>query len=128
MGKFVGLLVVAIAAHLAFLAWWIPTKSVRVFLAATAAILWFVSCFAFVGLLAYEAIESSGSSMHCPVGNDNSEFVPAHWSWAPPGVVCEYPSGDVGPTYWRIPAALVLAVIPPLAVAAWPRRRSLVTS
>jgi hypothetical protein len=41
----------------------------------------------------------------------------------PPGQVCEYPSGDVGPTYWRIPAALALGAIPVVTIAVWPRRR-----
>ena len=41
----------------------------------------------------------------------------------PTGTVCDYPTGDVGPTYWRIPAAAAIVGLPGVWVAAWPLRR-----
>jgi hypothetical protein len=107
---------IVLVVDLAVLAWFIPVKLVRGFLAFLAMTLWFACFFAFAGLLTFESIDSAT----CPI--EDSVYASSHWSWVPPGAVCEYPAGDAGPTYWRIPALLMLAAIPPLAVVAWPRR------
>lgn len=116
MSALVGLFLIVVVIDLLVLAWYIPTKAVRALLATLAITLWFACSFAFVGLLTFEYIATTA----CPI--DDSVSAPGHWSWVPPGIVCEYPAGDAGPSYWRIPALVMLAAIPPIGVAAWPRR------
>jgi hypothetical protein len=105
------------------LAWRIPITPVRAFLAGFAALLWLLAAFAFFAIVAYERSATGPSdTWNCPISG-SSDYAPSHWSWAPLGPVCEYPHGDVGPTAWSIPEALVLVAIPAGAVMAWPRRR-----
>jgi hypothetical protein len=86
--------------------------------------LWLVAIVAFVGLLHLERGPYAGADVcHALPGGDDSAFPRTHFEWLPaPGAVCEYPSGDVGPTLWRGAVAVVLAGLP-LTVAALTLRR-----
>ena len=120
-----GLVLIGSVVVLIALAWWMPLRSVRILLAVTAAVLWVIALLAFLGVLALESIDTGPASMGCPLpGGDDSAVAASHWSWVPPGEVCEYPSGEVGPSYWRIPAAIALLAIPAGTTSAWPRRRN----
>lgn len=47
----------------------------------------------------------------CFNGGD-STFYDAHWTWTPPGRVCEYPTGDAGPDVGRFVWLGAVAVFP----------------
>ena len=80
---------------------------------AIAFVMWVLATVPFVGLLAFEREETGlESSLTCPLPNEDSTGAPSHWSWVPPGIVCEYPHGDEGPGYWRLPVVLALIGIP----------------
>jgi hypothetical protein len=123
VGKLLGLLLIATVVGLAYLAWRTPSPRARGTFAAAAILLWFVACIAFATLLGFEMVATGGTPATCTGHHvDDSDGAPSRWSWLPPGQVCEYPSGDSGPTYWRIPALAVLLVLPPFAAAKWPTR------
>jgi hypothetical protein len=121
--QLVGLFAVAVPLGLVVLATWVAPKrrAVGLTIAGSAMLLWAVALVPFVGLLAFERYDMGEHALVCE--RSDSSYYPSHWSWLPPGAVCEYPSGDVGPTYWRIPVALSLLATPALAfVVMWPRR------
>jgi hypothetical protein len=123
--KVIGLALIGVVCALLVLAWWIPAKPVRRLLAATAIAAWVVALLGFLGVLALESAQLGPASGDCPIpGPDDSAVAASHWSWVPPGAVCEYAGGEVGPTYWRVPAAIGLVAIPVATTAAWPRRRT----
>jgi hypothetical protein len=107
---------------LALLAWRITHPWTRGLFVATAFVVWIGSLLLFAGLLTLERTDIGTSSLTCPASGTDSTYYPSHWSWIPPGEVCERPTGDVGPTALRIPFAGALFVIPVVAVLAWPRR------
>ncbi|HTL85382.1 MAG TPA: hypothetical protein VL856_09375 [Acidimicrobiia bacterium] len=124
MAKFWGMGFIILVIPLAIVASLTRRPIVRFVSAVAAVTLWASASLAFVGLLAIEHSDISvQASLSCPVKNNDSEFVPSHWSYLPPGVVCEYPLGEVGPTYWRIPAAVVLIAVPISFVVFRPLRR-----
>ena len=110
--KALGLLIIGLSAASAALALGVPNRPARIVCAVHAAVLWTLALLAFSGLLAVERSSVGTESFLCPVPGQDSSYVSSHWSWIPPGEVCEYASGDVGPTYWRIPAAMLLVAIP----------------
>jgi hypothetical protein len=97
----------------------------RLWLCAIAAVIWALLCFAFVGLLAFEHsdVSSYGASLECPIANEDSNNAPSHWSWVPPGEVCEYPTGDRGPGRGRIAFAVALRALPIATIVLWPRKQ-----
>ena len=119
-----GLGLLAAVAALFALAWRVRTQPLRRMLIASAVAGWIVALFGFVLLLAVESSEvGTTSSVLCvEPGASDSTFFPSRWSWLPPGRVCEFPSGDVGPTYLRIPAAVALVAIPTVPIVAVLRR------
>ena len=123
MTKFVGLGVIATAYALFALAWLIRIRVVRLVCGVAAAVVWIAATFGFLGVVAFEAFDTGQYPINCPVTGHDSDSVPSHWSWLPPGEVCEYPSGATGPTYWRIPAVLLLVGFPFCGAELWPRRR-----
>jgi hypothetical protein len=106
-------------------AWFVEIAFVRRMLLGMAILLWAIGCFAFIAVLAVEHSDVSRfGSISCPVSSADSTYAPSHWSSVPPGEVCEYAAGDVGPGYWRVVTAVGLIVLPLSAIVAWPRRRS----
>ena len=81
-----------------------------------------VAVLAFIALLDYEHSDIP-AGLNCEVlpGPDDSNYPPSHWSWLPPGEVCEYPTGDAEPTWWRVIAAGALLAPPVVIAAAWRR-------
>ncbi len=128
MTKLVGFGAIAAAYALFGLAWLMRMRPLRVLFGVAAAVVWVAAVFGFFAVLAFEAFDVGQYPIECPVPGHDSDVVPSHWSWLPPGEVCEYPSGEVGPTYWRIPAAAFLIGFPFVAAAVWPRRRAASTS
>ncbi len=122
--KFLGLALIVGSGVCGAGAWFIEARYLRRILFGIAIVSWVVALFAFLGLLALESADTSSTgSIACPVATASSELAPGRWSNFPPGEVCEYASGDVGPTYWRVPAALLLVVVPIGVVAMGLRRR-----
>jgi hypothetical protein len=95
---------------------------IRIMLGVAAILLNVAAAVGFIGLLALEH-DSPFESTACPIPRADSDYAPSHFSWIPPGRVCDYPTGDVGPTYWRIPAAIAIVGLPGAWVALWPLRR-----
>ncbi len=94
----------------------------RVALGVAAVALIVVAAVAFIGLLALERDDGSLITS-CAIPTSDSDYAPSHWTWVPPGKVCDYTTGDVGPTYWRLPAAIAIVAFPGVWVLLWPRRR-----
>jgi hypothetical protein len=123
VAKFLGLLWIAGVVALTVGAWRSPSRRTRTTAGVLAILFWCTATVAFLGLLAVEAGDSGSGMFGCAAPSGQSaEPPPSRWSWLPPGEVCEYASGDVDPTYWRIPAAVALLACPLIAAAFWPRR------
>lgn len=86
--------------------------------------LWVFATLAFAALLLWEAEGINGASdlNSCPVPGQDSTYAPSKWSWLPPGAVCEFKHGDVGPTWWRVPALFAL-IGAPVGAAVVAKRR-----
>jgi hypothetical protein len=86
---------------------------------------WMLGALLFGTVLALEAGNTHDLvSQGCPRPNDSSEMLaPSHWSWLPPGEVCEFPNGDARPSSARLVVTCSLAAIPILVVMLWPKSR-----
>jgi hypothetical protein len=93
----------------------------RVALGVAAMVLNLVLLIAFIWMLALERNPVFEDT--CPLGGTSDVPSANHWSWVPPGAVCDYHGGDVGPTYWRIPAGIAIVALPGVWMAAFPYRR-----
>src|SRR5262245_33365052 len=104
MVALVGLLVIAASVVFLTLGLHARFRTLRVGFLVLAYVLWIPAALAFMTLLSFEAgsVQDGGSTFSACYGTESSESAPpSHWSWIPPGQVCDYRSGDVGPTYWR---------------------------
>jgi hypothetical protein len=123
VAKVDGLVVIGVSLALVVLASRVANRWMRLIFAVAAGAIWLLSLFAFVGLLALEDFDVGPAAFLCPVPGQDSNYAPSHFSWIPPGEVCDFPSGDLGPTYWRIPAALALVAIPAAPFWVLPRKQ-----
>ena len=118
-------------AFAAILAWIVvlarradPGSYRRLWLCSIALVGWVVLAFAFAGLLAYEHSDVSATgSLGCDIAHEDSSFAQSHWSWLPPGEVCEYASGDHGPSKGRVAYAVALLALPISVGVVWTRKR-----
>lgn len=119
MGAVVAGLLLISVAYVAMFASLAVRGVPRLLLGFTAFALGSIAALAFIALLAFDRSDPFA----CPIPGRDSELAESHWTWFPPGNVCDYETGDVGPTYWRVPAGLAIVAMPGVWVTAWALRR-----
>ncbi len=97
-----------------------PHSQPRIVFGILAGTVWVLAVFAFISLLAFENSQVGPHDLSCPVQGQDSVYADSHWSWFPPGAVCEFDHGDEGPSWWRVAVIAALLAVPAAVVV---RRR-----